>query len=366
MAAPAVILKAEAIVAPDQLVPYLGAHRNRRRECQLAYHNQLMVMLWSSLATRDVRLAVESLSALPATPIDAGWVSYLRCHDDIGWAVDDAAAVRAGLDGAAHRRFLAEFYRGAFAGSFAEGRAFSSNPSADDERTCGSAAALCGLDGAMRSGDEVAIDLAVRRLLLGYGVVFAFGGIPLIYMGDEVGLPNDYGYTTDARHADDSRWLHRPSMPWASLESLDGVIGAPQTRIWRGMCHLSAVRHATQALCDGGETWVHRMTEPSVFAWERRHPAHGRFFGLVNVAEHSVSLPSTVLAWAGLEAPVEVLHSGVAVVEGSVEMPALSVGWFVDASDGGIQPRPEWSATGHAGGRPTLHRSGGEAHGDLA
>ena len=336
MAAPAVILKAEAIVAPDQLVPYLGAHRNMRRECQLAYHNQLMVMIWSTLATRDVALAVESLSALPATPIDTGWVSYLRCHDDIGWAVDDAAARRAGLDGPAHRRFLAEFYRGEFAGSFAEGRAFSSNPSADDERTCGSAAALCGLDGATRSGDVEAVDVAVRRLLLGYGVVFAFAGIPLIYMGDEVGLPNDYGYMDDARIADDSRWLHRPSMPWASL---DGVIAAPQARIFDGMCHLSAVRHATKPLCDGGETWVHRMTEPSVFAWERRHPRHGRFFGLANFAEHAVSLPATVLTWAGLEAPVEMLQWGIELVDGTVEIPGLSVGWFVDADDGSVQPR---------------------------
>ena len=82
IAAPAVVMKAEAIVAPGQLVQYLGAHRNVRRECQLAYHNQLMVMVWSSLATHDTTLAVESLSGLPATPADSGWVSYLRCHDD--------------------------------------------------------------------------------------------------------------------------------------------------------------------------------------------------------------------------------------------------------------------------------------------
>ena len=34
------------------------------RECELAYHNQLMVMLWSSLATKDARLAVQSLRNL--------------------------------------------------------------------------------------------------------------------------------------------------------------------------------------------------------------------------------------------------------------------------------------------------------------
>ena len=336
MAAPGVVLKAEAIVAPDQLVPYLGVHRNVRRECHLAYHNQLMVMLWSSLATRDATLAIESLSTLPPTPVDAGWVSYLRCHDDIGWAVDDAAAARAGLDGAAHRRFLAEFYRGAFPGSFAEGRAFSSNPLADDERTCGSAAALCGLDAALRSGDEPATDAAVRRLLLGYGVVFAFAGIPLIYMGDEIGLANDYGYVADARHVDDSRWLHRPAMPWATLDR--PLLPAP-ARIWQAMRTLSATRRRTRALSGGGETWLHRTEAQSVLAWERRHPSYGRFFGIANFGEQPVSMPAATLAWAGLRRPIELLQWGVQATLATVELPALSIGWFVDADDDGVQPR---------------------------
>jgi amylosucrase len=337
MAAPAVLLKAEAIVAPDQLVQYLGAHRTVRRECQLAYHNQLMVMVWSSLATRDATLAIESLTALPTTPADAGWVSYLRCHDDIGWAVDDAAAGRAGFNGAAHRRFLAEFYRGAFPGSFAEGRAFSSNPLADDERTCGSAAALCGLDAALRAGDASAIEIAERRLLLGYGVVFAFAGIPLIYMGDEIGLPNDYGYLADPRHADDSRWLHRPSMPWSQLDRADES-AASSRRVYAQMQHLSLTRRRTAALSDGGSTHVHRVAAPSVLAWERKHPAHGRFVGVANFAEHTVTVSDTLFTWAGVDEPVELLRSGVVVADGNIELPALSVGWFVDHRDEGVHP----------------------------
>src|SRR3712207_7463828 len=61
LAAPGVVFKAEAIVSPEDLVPYLGGHDRYRPECELAYHNQLMVMLWSSLATRDARLMAQSL-----------------------------------------------------------------------------------------------------------------------------------------------------------------------------------------------------------------------------------------------------------------------------------------------------------------
>ena len=40
----------------------LGAHDRYQPECDLAYDNQLMVMLWSTLATRDARLAGHALS----------------------------------------------------------------------------------------------------------------------------------------------------------------------------------------------------------------------------------------------------------------------------------------------------------------
>src|SRR3954454_19998400 len=41
IAAPAVAFKAEAIVAPRDLVPYLGTGRHEGKECDLAYHNLL-------------------------------------------------------------------------------------------------------------------------------------------------------------------------------------------------------------------------------------------------------------------------------------------------------------------------------------
>ncbi|MEZ5248317.1 MAG: hypothetical protein R2713_03580 [Ilumatobacteraceae bacterium] len=46
------------------------------------------------------------------------------------------------------------------------GAAFSSNPAASDERTCGTAASLAGIERARRDGDAAQLDLAVRRLLL--------------------------------------------------------------------------------------------------------------------------------------------------------------------------------------------------------
>src|SRR6201989_1177129 len=108
IAAPAVAFKAEAIVSPRELVAYLGAGRHEGKECDLAYHNVLMVLLWSSLATKRVGLMTQALRAMPAVPRGAGWVTYVRCHDDIGWAITEEDAARAGEDAYRHRRFLTD------------------------------------------------------------------------------------------------------------------------------------------------------------------------------------------------------------------------------------------------------------------
>ena len=128
IAAPAVVFKAEAIVAPDDLVAYLGGHHRYRPECELAYHNQLMVMLWSSLATKDALLAVQSLRRLRPIPSETSWATYVRCHDDIGWAVGDVDAHAVGFDPFAHRDFLNAFYSGRFPMSYARGGAVRGEP----------------------------------------------------------------------------------------------------------------------------------------------------------------------------------------------------------------------------------------------
>ncbi|HTY71095.1 MAG TPA: alpha-amylase family glycosyl hydrolase, partial [Actinomycetes bacterium] len=127
IAAPAVVFKAEAIVAPKQLVPYLGQGRHYGKVSDLAYHNTLMVQVWSALAARDARLMTEAIRRFPRKPATTSWATYVRCHDDIGWAISDDDAAAVGLNGALHRRFLSDFYSGAFPGSFARGLVFQEN-----------------------------------------------------------------------------------------------------------------------------------------------------------------------------------------------------------------------------------------------
>ena len=299
LAAPGLVLKAEAIVSPDDLVQYLGAHERFRPECDLAYDNQLMVMLWSTLATRDVRLAEGALARRRRPPESTAWVTYVRCHDDIGWAVSDEDASAVGLNGFAHQRFLNDFYADRFPGSFARGALFQENPATGDARISGSAASLCGIERALADGDEHGLELGLRRLESMYAVAFSYGGIPLIYMGDELAMRNDVNWPEDPAHADDNRWLHRPRMDWvAAARRSDRT--TVEGRSFAAIRGLIEARRSLLALRSGGETAVVPVGPSSVLSYRRVHPRSAPFLSLTNFGDSTQYVDTEVVGRAGL------------------------------------------------------------------
>ena len=329
LAMPGLALKAEAIVSPDLLVLYLGGHDRYRPECDLAYDNQLMVMLWSTLATRDVRLAEHALSRRRPPPPLAAWVSYVRCHDDIGWSVSDTDAADAGLDGAAHRRFLNDFYAGLFPGSYARGAMFGQNPVTGDARISGTAASLCGIDSALAAGDAAALTAAIRRLETIYAAAFSFGGIPLIYMGDELALRNDPRWAEDPAHSHDNRWMHRPPMDWAAAARRHDP-GTVEARVFTALRGLAEARRSLLPLRSGGRTDVLPTENRSVLAYTRVHPRSAPFLALTNFSDVPQSIDAGILDRAGLHQPRHV-HStagSLSFDSGRIGLPAWGFTWL--------------------------------------
>lgn len=292
--APAVAFKAEAIVAPHDLIAYLGVGIHHGKVSDTAYHNTLMVQLWSALASRDKRLLEVALAQFPPKPTNAVWATYVRCHDDIGWAVSDEDAARAGIDGWGHRKFLSDFYSGEYHGSFAKGMVFQYNPVTQDRRISGTCASLAGLESAIQSGDQGRIDHAVRRVLLMYAVILGFGGIPLLYMGDELGLLNDYSFADDPDHTADNRWVHRPKMDWGLVEQVARESSSPAGRINAGLRHLIWVRAHSEQLHASVEAAVMPYEDERLLLIRRDHPT-GAMVQVYNVSENQVYLPTHLL-----------------------------------------------------------------------
>ena len=240
MAAPGVALKAEAVAGARHITKYFGSAGARQRECQLAYHNAAMAALWDSLATSDVRPASDMLRALPQKPEGTSWIYYARCHDDIGWG---ALRDRRGADWGAsedHLNFLWRFYAGEVPGSFARGQRFQQMPGEAFAGSNGTLASMAGLEAAVDACDGEAAELALKRIILLHSVLMGLDGIPLIYMGDEIALLNDYAYDKSPGHQD-GRWLHRGAMP-QTFNDFDSLQSAVSVQVLDGLQKLAAAR----------------------------------------------------------------------------------------------------------------------------
>ncbi|MFP4667310.1 MAG: alpha-amylase family glycosyl hydrolase [Desulfobacterales bacterium] len=245
IAAPCLLFKSEAIVHPDEVLNYISPG-----ECQLSYNPLLMALLWESLATREVKLLNCAMEKRTRIHPECAWVNYLRCHDDIGWSFDDNDAREVGIDPQDHRRFLNRFYTGVFPGSFAKGLPFQFNPETGDMRISGTLASLAGLEYGLEKNDPELIEEAVRRINLLRSIMLSAGGIPLIYLGDEWGMLNDYTYLSDPAKAADSRWVHRARVRWAAGEGI-GDSEVLEWRFFNELVRLVRLRKKLPALRNG-------------------------------------------------------------------------------------------------------------------
>jgi amylosucrase len=313
IAAPAMLFKSEAIVHPDEVVKYIG-----QDECQLSYNPLLMALLWNSLATREARLLAHSMKARFKIPTGCAWVNYVRCHDDIGWTFSDEDAAQLGINGYDHRQFLNAFYTERFEGTFARGLPFQENPKTGDCRISGTGASLAGLEKALTEETAVEVELAIRRILLIHGIILTIGGVPLLYLGDEIGMLNDYGYCDDPAKAADSRWVHRPFMDWSKAAQRSDI-NSVEGRIYQRLRQLIDLRKQHVAITDG-DMEVIDTGNPHLFGFVRSHGGE-RLAMLANFSEAPQTLEAYRLRQHGFtQECIDLVTSSTIVPEHSLTL----------------------------------------------
>jgi amylosucrase len=266
--APGVILLAEAIVTPRNIIKYFGEGSLKGNECEVAYNASLMALLWNSIATKKTSLLHKSLQEIPAKPADGTWINYIRCHDDIGLGYDDDFIRAMGWSPREHRNFLLDYYSRGLEWSTAKGLMFMYNPKNGDGRITGSTASLLGLEKALEQNNQTKIDQAVAKILMLHGIVLSFGGIPLIYAGDEIGTLNDYSFKMDTDHKNDSRWVNRPMQDWETVEKLPTATNHT-SQIFKGLQTMIRIRKRLPVFADTKAVIVHPSPNEHVFLFER-------------------------------------------------------------------------------------------------
>ena len=269
--APGVLFIAEAIVAPVEITKYFGEDAVIAKECEIAYNATFMALLWDASCTQNANLLNRGIKSLPDKLDRATWLNYVRSHDDIGLGFDDRDIVAAGYSPSAHRQFLVEYLTGVYDDSDARGQPFGQNLKTGDARISGSLASWIGLEVAIEQNDEVKIDKAIRRILLMHGMVLSFGGIPLLYYGDEIGTLNDCGYLQDENKSGDNRWVHRAHIDWKKAEKRRDQ-GSVEQRIFDGLKKMIAVRKTIRAFADFNNRELIELDNPHLFAFWRTDP----------------------------------------------------------------------------------------------
>ena len=314
IAAPALLFKSEAIVHPDEVMRYISPG-----ECQLSYNPLLMALLWEALATRKVTMLYQALRERYTIPAHCGWVNYVRCHDDIGWTFSDEDAARLGIQGYSHRQFLNAFYTGRFPGSFARGLPFQENPKTGDARISGTCASLAGLEKAVREETEAEVELAIRRILLIHGVILTVGGIPLFYLGDEIGCLNDYSFRKNPGNAADSRWVHRLRADWEKYSRRNDPTRI-EGRVYQGLRRLINLRMNSPAFA-GQEMQVIDTGNQSVLGYLRKSDNQIALV-FANFSENEQTLPANILRLYGLSYKFQDLFSRSIIPSGDLNLGA--------------------------------------------
>jgi amylosucrase len=256
IAAPGMALLGEAIVAPAAIMKYFGTGEYTGRECDMAYNATQMALQWDALATGNTRVMLASQHEILQKPFGTTWISYIRCHDDIGLGYDDYMIEQAGFNAYEHRKYLKEYYSGNYFTSPARGALFSVNPKTQDARISGSLASLCGLEKALAENNKDDIEISIRKIILMQAHSFFIGGIPMIFYGDEVGYTNDYSYLNDVVKCYDNRWMHRPIIHWEKNQRLE-IKGTTEEKIFSATQKLIGIRKKIPVVADlKNLTWL--------------------------------------------------------------------------------------------------------------
>ena len=161
-------------------------------------------------------------------------------------------------------------------------------------------------------------------MVLAHALALSTGGIPLLYLGDEVAQLNDYSYADDPLRRGDSRWVHRGNRPrdrYAQRTDLS----TPAGRIHRRLTKLVAARQQSPELA-GNALIGFRTPHPSVVGYQR--PGEDtRVLVLANVGDAEVQVDPLTLS--GFEsAAFDLVHDTEVDLEEGLALPPHGFVWL--------------------------------------
>ena len=253
MICPAVILKGEVVMEPKELPVYFGTESEP--ECHMLYGVSSMVNLWAALATRDTRMLKHQMDVIHSLPKNCYFVNYLRCHDDIGWGLDEEQEKKLEINPIRHKEYLYHSLKVLIHIALREENYIITiqrrkMPEAVEQlRVC---AELKKVD--LKGLEQV--KQGIQRVLMMHAACMSMEGFVMLSSGDEIGQVNDYDYKKNPDIAADSRYLHRSPFQWDNADKRKKA-GTVQYDIWNGLKQMEEIRRQENCFGEtaGISTW---------------------------------------------------------------------------------------------------------------
>jgi amylosucrase len=173
--APSAAFMAESCQEPEELIEYFG---EEQPEVNLAYNFDLMGAFWHAIATGKVNKMSEILKEIEDLPPQVWWSVFTECHDEVTFQLCNAE----------ERRQIWDVFK----------------EDAEPFRQREGESVPWGM-----CGTTYSLLKDVRKVLLMEAVKFSLPGLPLLYMGEELAVENDYSFRDDPQKAADRRFLKR-------------------------------------------------------------------------------------------------------------------------------------------------------------
>ncbi|MBT8302392.1 MAG: alpha-glucosidase C-terminal domain-containing protein, partial [Maribacter sp.] len=206
------------------------------------------------------------------------------------------------------------------------------NPKNGDGRITGSCASLLGLEKALEQKNKAQINQAIDKIIMLHGIVLSYGGIPIIYAGDEIGTLNDYSYLQDNTKKEDSRWVNRPRQDWDIVERLDAKKNY-HSRIFFALQQLIDLRKQNPVFSDQNNLVLYDGHNPHVFIYERTSDNDGGVLVLSNFSESPQAVTKISLGpYGSIANPKDLISGGTAkFVDDKLELKPYQLYWLSKA-----------------------------------
>lgn len=247
-------------------------------------------------------------------------MTYVRCHDDIGWNVLRPELDARGPDQRERLVHASQFFAGHVPGSYAQGAAFQAIDPYVVHGTNGMAGALVGLSSATTAHE---LEAAQSRLVMMQALSLFVGGLPLIYMGDEWGQGNTSAQEIADRQGPDGRELHRPMFDELSFSKRHDT-ATKEGQIFTAVCAFVQAKKHEPLLSAEHSLSIWNTGTSAVLGLKRGT----NVLGLFNFSRHTQTLAPTPAITQNCMTHGTDLISGVALDLQGLQLAPYSAVWL--------------------------------------